>query len=116
MTKFDRRLKSKKSIDALFIQSQSKFVFPLKLVYGTKDSTSGTGLHFTVSVSKRLFKKAVHRNKIKRRIKEAVRLYLKECQKDLPDMDIMFIYVGKEILPYEVISKGVKSIFKRLQL
>ncbi|MBR1705231.1 MAG: ribonuclease P protein component [Bacteroidales bacterium] len=50
-----------------------------------------------VSVPKRSFKRAVKRNLLKRRIREAYRL-----QKQVlgPGNDIMFIYTPREILPF----------------
>ena len=53
-----------------------------------------------VSVPKRFFKRAVKRNFLKRRIRESYRL-----QKDLLSVpvDIAFIYVAREVLPYDAI-------------
>lgn len=53
-----------------------------------------------VSVPKKLFRRAVKRNLLKRRIREAYRV-----QKDLigPGLDILFVYISKAILPFETI-------------
>ena len=65
-----------------------------------------------VSVPKRNFKRAVRRNLLKRRIREAVRHNIEllgECPPDL-----MIIYVSKEIESYETISSAVVSAFKKI--
>ena len=66
-----------------------------------------------VSVSKRIFKRAVKRNLLKRRIRESYR-----TQKDLlgaaGPMDLMLVYNSKEILDYQVIREDVAEILKHL--
>lgn len=65
-----------------------------------------------VSVPKRLFKRAVKRNLLKRRIREAYR-----TRKDLlvsAPADVMFVYNSKEILDFESIRSQVESILKRI--
>ena len=59
-----------------------------------------------VSVPKRHFKRAVKRNLLKRRIRESYRL-----QKDLlpAGMDIAFIYVSREVLPFEEIYSSMTA-------
>ena len=64
-----------------------------------------------VSVPKRLFKRAVKRNLLKRRIREAYRR-----QKDLVSApaDILFIYTAPEVLPYEVIYADMTAILQKI--
>lgn len=64
-----------------------------------------------VSVPKRLFKRAVKRNLLKRRIREAYRR-----QKGLisAPADILFIYTAPEVLPYEVIYADMTAILLAL--
>jgi ribonuclease P protein component len=66
------------------------------------------------SVSKRSFKRAVDRNLIRRRIKEAYRLNKSFLANNFPPY-IAFIYVAKEILPYQNIEKSIKSVLKKLK-
>ena len=61
------RLKSKKAIEKLFAEGVHRREKPLKLVYTIRDS-GGMALGF--GVSKRLFPRAVDRNRIKRLMRE----------------------------------------------
>ena len=64
-----------------------------------------------VSVPKRLFKRAVKRNLLKRRIREAYRR-----QKGLisAPVDILFIYTAPEVMPYEVIYADMTAILQKI--
>lgn len=78
MTQFSfpksQRLKSRKHIAALFKEGKSIKVYPFRLLWSEVDSLSTEQIQYTVSVPKRQFKRAVDRNRIKRVIKEAIRL------------------------------------------
>ena len=106
----DKRLKSKKIIDKLFQEGKSYFSYPIKLVYlQLKDKDGAHGMQYTVSVSKRIFKKAVDRNRVKRQMREAIRLQLpKDTELNVESyLAMMFIYVGKEKLDYSVIENAL---------
>ncbi|MDB2471683.1 ribonuclease P protein component, partial [Flavobacteriaceae bacterium] len=68
------KLKSKAIIDALFTNGSSISCFPLRFVYLQKDFPENITLKCGVSVSKKKFKRAVDRNRIKRLMREAYRL------------------------------------------
>ncbi|MBO4635354.1 MAG: ribonuclease P protein component [Bacteroidales bacterium] len=65
-----------------------------------------------VSVPKRLFKRAVKRNLLKRRIRESYRR-----QKSLAPAgaDILFIYTSAQVLPYEEIYAAMTALLTALQ-
>ena len=111
----DEKLKSKKLIEKLFRSGDSLFVYPIKLVYIPINKDAQISKHqFGVTVSKKKFKKAVHRNRIKRLIREAYRIN-KSDNHDMPPVAMMAIYVADEELPFERIASSIKKILKLLQ-
>jgi len=71
-----------------------------------------------IRVPKSNFRKAVDRNKIKRRIREAYRLnkqIIQESVSELPHPVIISIsYTAKEILPFAIIQEKIILILQRL--
>jgi ribonuclease P protein component len=66
------RLKSRKSIDALFAEGKHFVVFPIRVSYLLADGEGA--VQIGVGASKRNYKRAVDRNRIKRLLREAYRL------------------------------------------
>ena len=85
---------------------QVVFRYPLKVHF------QEGGDDFGVSVPKRNFKRAVWRNLLKRRIREAFRLNRSHLA-DRP-YDIFIYYVGKEAEPYERIEKSLIQVLDDL--
>ena len=68
-----------------------------------------------VSVSKRNFKRAVDRNRLKRQIREAYRLN-KHLLTNLPDKyAIAYIYTFKKMIPYKDLENKLIESLSRLQ-
>lgn len=108
------KLKSKKCIDQLFTSGQSVSVFPLRLVYLPTTFDDGTIIKTGVSVSKRFFKTAVDRNRIKRLIREAYRLHKAVYFNNLTTPHaFMILYIGKEKPTLIEIETKMKLLFEK---
>ena len=113
--KKEERLTNKKTFDELFNSGKSISVSPFKILW-----SEGQGVNQTqvgIAVPKKSFAKAVQRNKLKRRIREAYRknkhlLYAFLEKKNL-HIAMMVIYTDKEELSYkEIEQKMVVSLQK----
>jgi ribonuclease P protein component len=116
----DERLCSRKLIGTLFLSGRSFLCYPLKVVYALTEVREGEfPVQAGFTVPKKNFKRAVKRNLLKRRIREAYRLQKQELYTFLDSRDqqlaMMFIYVGKEPLSYRKIEGSVKKAILRLK-
>lgn len=68
-----------------------------------------------VVVSKKVMKSAVNRNRIRRRLYEAIRAELSDLQ---PNNDIVFIVVSPEIMtaPFEEVTRSLKGVLNQSHL
>ncbi|MCH7399993.1 ribonuclease P protein component [Belliella sp. DSM 107340] len=111
----NERLHSKKSIKELFDKGSSFFLYPFKVLYFENPQNPIETNQVLFSVSKRKIKKAVDRNHVKRRIKEAYRLNKhlltdkNKCKKN-----IAFIYVSSDISTFKSIEPVIQKILKKL--
>lgn len=67
---------------------------------------------YVFTVPKKLFKRAVKRNLLKRRMREAVRLNQEAVLGDFC-ADFLLVYIGKEVCSYHVIEAAVKEILAK---
>ncbi len=113
------RLKSRKILSQLFSKGASFSAFPLRIVWTPiLNPQSDAPAQMALSVPKKKFNKAAHRNLLRRRIREAYRLNKHSLYENIADCQhqygFMFIYVAKEALPFEKIEGAMIHSLKRL--
>ena len=109
------KLKSRKLIGELFNSGKSVKAYPLIAVYLPLAETDKNTL-LGVSVAKKRLKKAVDRNLVKRRIREAYRLHKAPLLlEEGSNLAIMIIYLKAEIAPYAEVEKSMKKLLVKLQ-
>lgn len=117
------RIKSRKQLETLFAggKSRSMVAYPVRLVYMTQDSDRlSPELMVMVSVSKRHFKHAVDRNRVKRQLREAYRLNkgilapTAERLGDKKTLSMAFIWLADELMPTNRVEKSVVGLLERL--
>ena len=104
------RLKGKKQIEQLFLTGVSVGAFPLRMVY-----LKGSDQHLVgVSVSKKHFKNAVDRNRIKRLLRVAIEKQLSDkLDKMESKFSLMVLYVGKEMPESAQLKEQFEFLIKR---
>lgn len=115
----EERLCSKKQIAALFAGGANSFsIYPLRVVYMPIEKTEGAPVSVLVSVSKRYFKRAVKRNKIKRQIREVYRLQksplVNKVQENGQHIAIAFLYLSNRIVPTSEIMEKMNTALARV--
>jgi ribonuclease P protein component len=108
------KLKSKKIIEQLFKEGRSLSVYPLRLVYLKTEFNDGSVLKTGVSVSKRLHKTAVARNRIKRLMREVYRLnkplYFNNSSTPYA---FMILYLSKDGTNFDELDTKIKRLFQK---
>jgi ribonuclease P protein component len=106
------RLNKEKNIQELFKKGSSFYLYPFKILILPNPDQDHPNHQVLITVSVRNFKRAVDRNLIKRRIREAYRLN-KECFVSKQKLMIAYIYTAKEILTFKEIQDKLVKAFKR---
>lgn len=117
--KKEERLCNKKLIDELYHSGSSFLCYPFKVSWVFSAEPQPVCAQVLFSVSKKRFKKAVDRNLIKRRMREAYRLNKQQQLYDVLtgiDKTIVFSvgYIGKEIFGYDTIEKKMQKLLIQL--
>lgn len=107
----EEKLKSRKKIKRVFEEGKTVKKYPILVRYIELEVESH---QVGVSVSKRNFKKAVDRIRIKRQLREAYRLNKSELADKPAKYAIMLIFIGREHTASDVIHKTVKGILKAI--
>jgi ribonuclease P protein component len=112
------RLKSRKQIDSLFEKGKAVSVPPVRAIYLFSPAESGS-LLAGVTASKKSFKKAVDRNRIKRLLREAYRLQkepmLHQVKASNKTAFLFFVYTDKTIADFDTIQTAMGKCLERVR-
>ena len=112
-------LKSEKSITGLFETGKSLSLHPIRLIYQPVPPSNNFPVKVGFAVPRKNFKRAVDRNLLKRRMREAYRLkknllVLSDNPGLIQGIDIMLVYQGHTIEDYNKISESIAGLLKKL--
>ena len=111
------KLCNEKDISNLFKKSKSIYLYPFKLYY-FGSSPVGVLPKILFSVPKKNFKKAVDRNNIKRKLREAYRLNKFKVLIQAPTYyfsELAIVYIAKENIIYHTLEEKLNLILLRLK-
>lgn len=117
--KKEQRVTGAKRVDAIFASGTSFISYPLRIVYLQHEQSPINKCSILVSVPKKRIKKAVHRNRIKRLIRESYRLnreLINNIDISEQSLDIAFIYVKDTASDYVEIQKAMQKALKQIAI
>ena len=117
--KKEERLCNKKLIDGLFHNGSSFLCYPLKISWVAVPANIAIPVQVVFSVGKKRYKRAVERNHIKRRIREAYRLQKQQLLYNQlvaaqRSVVVSIGFIGKEITDYSLIEKKMTKALQQV--
>jgi ribonuclease P protein component len=115
----EERLKSNLSIQELLKHGSVESMYPLKIYWDfSPDPHQKYPARAAISVPKRKFRRAVDRNLMKRRLREAYRLNKNMLYEILDQhqqkIQLIILLLSDEFIPYDQLEKGMYEILRQL--
>lgn len=114
------RLHGGAAVDALFVRNKSGLIYPFRYIYKLREATPEDEAQVSVLfvVPKRNIKRAVGRNLLKRRMREAYRTQklpiVARATEQGKHLDLGLIYTTKEILDFNTIRNAIGGILEKV--
>ena len=112
------RLSGKSSIQHLFRKGRRFRIDPFSVIWILRTESAEIPVRFGISVSKKISKKAVERNKIKRQVREAYRTTKQALSEQLTNnekqIDFFLVYNGEIHTHTDILREKIILILNRL--
>lgn len=112
------RLSSKLLIEKLFENGRSFKLHPFRVTWLEHTLNTNLPVQIAFSVPKKNFKRAVDRNKLKRRSREAYRKSKQRLYEKLKEQKrsilVMLVYIANEMSDYAIIENKINAVINRL--
>jgi ribonuclease P protein component len=114
------KLKSRKAIDALFNRKQRFSLAPIQVWYSFNNNPDqDPPVKIGFGCSKKQFKKAVQRNRVKRLMREAYRMqkhsFAEVAERQKKAASVFFIYTSPALPDYKLVFDTVGKCLKQLE-
>jgi ribonuclease P protein component len=113
-----QRLDSVKTITELFKNGHGFTIFPFKVIILKNNTNSPAPVQLLITVPKRHFKKAVHRNRIKRLIREVYRTHSEpllskaiECKQQYA---VGIVFTGNQLPLFKEVETKLSTAINKL--
>lgn len=112
------RLCSKILFEELISSDISFVKYPFRVIVKKSSLKGEFPARMAISVSKKKFKRAVKRNRIKRLTREAYRIHKPELYSSVFStectLDILFVYLDNQLFTFEKIEKAMQSALQKI--
>lgn len=112
------KLCKKTTIDQIFEAANTVKVFPFVLMFVKTDLDTEKPFQIVISAPKKMHKKAVDRNRIKRLCKESLRLNKAPlesfCNSNNCQLGLFLIFTSKEEMSLDLMNRKMKKLITKL--
>lgn len=91
--------------------------YPFRIVYKISSQPGDYPARIAISVSKKKFKRAVKRNRVKRLVRENFRLHKEILYAPMPSaciIDILFIYLDDKLPAFSKVEKAITAALQKI--